>query len=234
MRKALLLAPMASELKPLLRYSRAVRSDPGIHTARVGEVELLIARLGVGPAVAFEVTSRLLRLFAVDHVIVSGIAGGLDPDLGVGSVVVPEAALDISTGRCFRASSLGDLTPSGLVGVSDRLVTDVDQLMRLQARGVVALEMETSGVAAACEAAGVAWTAIRVIGDRPDQGLTDEAVMSFLRSDGTIDSMAAIRFMLARPARVPGLARLARDSSAAASKAARVALGALGWKRQGI
>jgi hypothetical protein len=92
------------------------------------------------------------------------------------------------------------------------------------------MEMESSGVAAACQDAGVPWTTFRVISDRPDDGLTDDSIMSLLRPDGTSDVGAAMRFMLRHPRRIPGMVRLGRDSSMAASKAARSALGALGWK----
>ena len=76
--------------------------------------------------------------------------------------------------------------------------------------------------------ANIPWTTVRVIGDRPDEGLTDAAVMSFLRPDGTTDTAAAIRYLLTHPRPIPGLMRLGRDSSQAASKAARVTLGAIG------
>jgi adenosylhomocysteine nucleosidase len=233
LKRALILAPMTSELKPLLRYTRARRAegdDRFSYTGRAGDVDLVIARLGVGPAPARLVTARALTVHPVDHVLVSGIAGGLDPDLSVGSVVVPDTVVDLASGQRFRAAPLARVTPVGLIGVSDRLITDDKQLAALRAQGVVALEMESSGVAAACEEAGVPWTTFRVIGDRPDEGLTDDSVISLLRPDGTADTLAAIRFMITHPGRIGGLVRLARDSSMAASKAARTTLSALGWR----
>ena len=94
-------------------------------------------------------------------------------------------------------------------------------LAGLEEQGVVAMEMESSGVAAACQDAGVPWTTFRVISDRPDDGLTDDAIMSLLRPDGSSDVGAALRLMVRHPGRVPGMVRLGRDSSMAASKAAR-------------
>lgn len=232
-RRALVLAPMTSELRPLLRYTRARPTDRNglrCYSARVGATDLVIARVGVGPSMAAEATRRVLELFPVDHVVVSGIAGGLDPSLPVGSVVVPGTVVDLASGRSYRAAPLGNLNPDGTVGVADHLITDRSRLARLQGEGVVALEMESSGVAAVCEEAGLPWTTVRVIGDRPDEGLTDETVMTFLRPDGTADALGGMRFLLTHPARIQGMARLARDSSRAASKAARVALGALGWR----
>lgn len=229
--RVLLLAPMTSELRPLVRISRSRRADhEGFRsfTGRVGDLDVVIVRLGVGPAVARAVTGRALSAFPADHVIVSGIAGGLDPDLRVGSVVVPESVVDLASGEKFRSHPLRGIVPKGTVGVADHLITDTARLSKLVAEGIVALEMESSGVAEACQEARVPWTTIRVIGDRPDEELTDATVMSFLRPDGTVDSPAAIRHLLTHPQRIPGLLRLGRDSANAAAKAARFTLETLG------
>src|SRR5262249_34153035 len=98
LRRALILAPMASELRPLVKQPGAPRQKVDgkfVHTARVGETDVVIAQLGVGPVVAQRTTQWALASFHVDHVLVSGIAGGLHPDLPVGAVVVPEAVLDL-------------------------------------------------------------------------------------------------------------------------------------------
>ena len=78
--RALILAPMRMERRPLVRQARArsLRTDVRtLHTGRVGEVEVVIAQLGVGPAVARTTTDWALKRFTVDHVVVTGIAGGL-------------------------------------------------------------------------------------------------------------------------------------------------------------
>ena len=160
-----------------------------------------------------------------------GIAGGLHPDLTIGTVVVPEEVLDLGTGVRYHSSPMEGVQRSGLIASADHLIMDFQELAELQAIGVVAMEMESSGVAAACQDAGVPWTTFRVVSDRPDDGLTDDAIMSLLRPDGTTDVVAALRLVALHPRRVPGMVRLARDSSMGASKAARAALGSLGWSR---
>ncbi len=65
------------------------------------------------------------------------------------------------------------------------------------------------------------------ISDRPDGGLTDDTVIGLLRPDGTPDGGAALRLMLRHPGKVPGLLRLGRDSSRAASKMAKFTFDAL-------
>ena len=231
LRRALVLAPMTSELRPVVRYARARRSPlEGLRTfrGRVGGVDVAIARLGVGPASAENVTGLALSHLTVDHVLVCGIAGGLDPRLTKGAVVIPEVVMDLRSGHRYESAPMDGVERRGMIATADHLVTDEVQLAALRAQGVVAMEMESSGVAAACARAGVPWTTFRVIADRPDEGLTDDVIMSLLRSDGTSDVGAAVRLMILHPTRIPPMMRLALDSSRAASKAARVALGSLG------
>lgn len=225
---------MSSELRPVVKYARAKRTKVGGLTAyagRAGDTAVVIVQIGVGPSSAQRITARALECFPVDHVLVSGIAGGLDPDLTIGSVVVPEAVLDLGTGQRYESSPMEGVERKGLITSAEHLIMDEEIISGLEKQGVIAMEMESSGVAAACQEAGVPWTTFRVISDRPDDGLTDESIMTLLRRDGTTDVGAAVKLMARHPGRIPGMVRLGRDSSMAASKAARSALGALGWKR---
>lgn len=90
-------------------------------------------QIGVGPDRAREVTEWALRRFEIDHVVVSGIAGGLAADLPVGSVVVPETVIDIRSGERFTSAPLGGVERRGLMyyrenepGVRRQLVADFD------------------------------------------------------------------------------------------------------------
>ncbi len=230
LRRALVLAPMSSELRPVVKYAKAHRSNSGdlrVYIGRAGDTEVVVAQLGVGPASSQRMTESALARFSVDHVVVSGIAGGLHPTLTIGTVIIPESVLDVGSGRRYESAPMEGVERKGLIATADHLIMDATRLAELEALGVVAMEMESAGVAAACEAAGVPWTTFRVISDRPDDGLTDDTIMSLLRPDGTPDVLAAIRLMVSHPSRIAGMARLARDSTRAASKAARAALGAL-------
>jgi nucleoside phosphorylase len=229
-RHALILAPMTSELRPLVKRAKGQRlsvDNRTVHTARIGDIDLIIAQLGVGPAAARATTEWALNSFKVDHVLVSGIAGGLSPDLAVGAVVVPESVLDLASGKVHDASPIEGVAQQGMVATADHLISDQSQLDQLQTAGVIALEMESSGVAAACEAAGRPWTTFRVISDRPDQQLTDDTILSLLRPDGSPRVAAALGLMARHPNRIRVMMRLARDSSMAATLAARCTLDAL-------
>ncbi|MGD0393293.1 MAG: 5'-methylthioadenosine/S-adenosylhomocysteine nucleosidase [Acidimicrobiales bacterium] len=230
-RRALVLAPMAMELRPIVKRLGArpsTATGTKVFVGRQGTVEIIVSQLGVGPTVAARATERLLDRFAVDHVVVSGIAGGIAPACTIGSVIVPDVVLDVTSGREFRPSPLGELVMGGKVGTVDELIVEPSRLARLADQGVIALEMESTGVASVCEERGVPWSAVRVISDRPDDGYTDGAVLGTLRPDGSADMRAALRLMATRPKRIPRLVRLGRDSSMAAGRAAKTTLEALG------
>jgi nucleoside phosphorylase len=142
--------------------------------------------------------------------------------------VVPEIVMDLPSGQRYASARLGDTERTGVVATAGDLILDPVRLGELEALGVIAMEMESSGVAAACQAAKVPWTTFRVISDRPDENLIDAAMMSVLRPDGTVNVAQVLRLMITRPKRIPAMVRLGRDSSMAAAKAARTALTALG------
>jgi adenosylhomocysteine nucleosidase len=228
--RALVLAPMTLELRPLVKRLGARSSKVEgitVFTAPLGDIEVVVSRSGVGPSAARAATERLLDRLQVDHVVVSGIAGGIDPDSVIGGVVVPDTVVDVSSGRKYQTSPLGALPQSGTVGTVDELINDPVRLAGLVDDGIVALEMESSGVGEVCHARGVPWSVVRVISDRPNDGLTDDAVMAALRPDGSVDVLAAVRVMAVKPSRIPGFMQLGRDASMAARKAAATTLAAL-------
>ncbi len=221
---------MTLELRPLVKRLGARSSKvegTTVFTARHGEIEVVVSRIGVGPSAARAATERLLDGLQVDHVVVNGIAGGIDPDSVIGDVVVPDTVVDVSSGRKYQTSPLGTLLQSGTVGTVDELINDPGRLAGLVDDGIVALEMESSGVGEVCGARGVPWSVVRVISDRPNDGLTDDAVMAALRPDGSVDVLAALRVMAVKPGRIPGFIQLGRDASMAARKAAATTVAAL-------
>ncbi len=229
--RVLVLAPMGMELRPLIKRLHGRRSEVDgvkVFEGRQRSAEVIVSQIGVGPATAAGATERLLARFAVDHVVVSGIAGGIDPSATIGSVVTPAVVLDVASGREYHPSPLGSMTAAGKIGTVDEVIVDPARLAGLVDQGVIALEMESAGVGPVCESHGVPWSVVRVISDRPDDGYTDPSVLGVLRPDGSTDLAAALKLMATKPNRVPGLMRLGRDASMAAAKAASTTLDAIG------
>jgi hypothetical protein len=98
---------------------------------------------------------------------------------------------------------------------------------QLVEQGASAVDMETAAVAAVCEQHGTPYAVFRSISDYATDGTVDAAVGAMARPDGSSDMGAAVRYMVRRPWKIPGLMRLGRGSMAAARAASDAALTAL-------
>jgi adenosylhomocysteine nucleosidase len=225
-----MLAPMPSELRPLvkklgLRPSRAPLGAR-VHEGRSGSASVVAATTGMGTAGAAEATRLMLDAGDVDHVIVVGIAGGIDDRLAIGDVIRPGVVIDGASGAEYRPQPLGqqpDPPGEGALHTSDEFIVDPERVSALRARGVIAMDMETAAVAAVCEERGCPWSVVRSISDRSSDGMADEAVFELAHADGTANLRAVARFVARHPGRVPQLVRLGRDAGVATSAAAAAA-----------
>jgi adenosylhomocysteine nucleosidase len=206
------LAAMPSELKPFTRRNR----DAGIVTGVTG----------IGTKRATKAALEMVTANKLERLIMIGVAGGL-AGTSIGDVIVPEVVVDHATGREVHPEPIGGHTARGTIVTTDELFTDTAFLAELEARGVVALDMETAAVGAVCEAHGVPWSAFRAISDRPSDGLVDDSVFKMAKPDGTPNLVAVARFVLPRPWKLPGLMKLGRDLNVATSAAAAAALAAI-------
>jgi Nucleoside phosphorylase len=214
-----ILAPMPSELAPVVKTMRLTRDAEGTHVGRVGGVEVVAMRTGMGLTLATAAATRLLDGHAVDHVMVVGIAGGLGPTR-VGEVVCPTVVIDRTTRAEFSATPMS--IAAGRISSSDDFVVDADLVAALVRDGVRAVDMETSAIAAVCTARGCSWSAVRVISDLVTDH-PDDAVLGLANPDGSPNTRAALKFMATHPGRIPQLLRLGRDATSAARVAANEA-----------
>jgi adenosylhomocysteine nucleosidase len=223
-----ILAPMPSELRPIVNVLSLTRSGPDdpFSEGRAGDTEIVATKTGMGTAAAARATERLLDAKKVDHVLVVGIAGGVDERVAIGDVIVPESVLDGATGTRYEPSSFGDATPNGTLHTSDRMVLDPGELARLKEQGVIALDMETSAVARVCQERGQSWSVIRSISDRVTDGLVDQAVFEMANADGSPNYKAVAKYFLRHPTALPKMKRVARDANTATSAAANAAAAA--------
>jgi uridine phosphorylase len=217
-----MLAPMVHELEPLVR-DLGMDDEGDHHIGMVGDVEIVAMVTNMGIAAGAEAARRMLT-HDVDHVMVVGIAGGVDHSLRIGQVVVPERVLDRATGRTFTPTRCGDIEPRGTISCGDDFVTDPATIAQWEADGVVAVEMETSGVAPVCEDAGCEWSVFRGISDFADGGLVDDGVFALANPDGTSDPEAMQRYLAENPDRGKVLEQLAHDMHLATDAAAAAAI----------
>ena len=229
-RRVAILAPMRPELRPLVRRLSLRREGSGggaLHRGAAGRVEIVATTTGIGTRPAARAAERILDSTPLDHVVVVGIAGGIGAGVAIGNLVVPELVVDLASGAEHPPSRIGDPAPRGVLATSDRLIVDRDEIARLERRGVVAIDMETASIAAVCERRGCPWSAFRAISDRAGDPSIDQAILDLAGPDGGPNLPAVARFVLARPWRIPQLARLARDLRRATCGAASAAAEAL-------
>jgi adenosylhomocysteine nucleosidase len=178
---------------------------------------------GMGPALAGEATRRALSAGSIDHVMVIGIAGGLDPALPIGSLMVPERVQLYPDGPVFHSHPLAPRQAAGGLMTTDGLLDDDEAWRPILEKGFGAVDMEAAGVAEACEAAGVDWSVYRGISDRPDEHIVDQAIFSLSKPDGSADPVAVAKYLARDPRRAKALAHLNKCMQLAARTAADAA-----------
>jgi adenosylhomocysteine nucleosidase len=154
-----------------------------------------------------------------------GIAGGLDPALKPGDVVVGTGVVDENGRRAADLdlsatilNALGGLSTrvlaADLAGVDAAVLAVAGKTELRAATGAAAVDMESHVAAAFAGRHGLPFAALRVVCDPADQALPAFAA-SALTADGEPD-IAAVFLAFARGrARIGDLMRLARDSNAA-------------------
>jgi adenosylhomocysteine nucleosidase len=177
----------------------------------------------MGPALAGEATRRALSAGSIDHVMVIGIAGGLDPALPIGSLLVPQRVQLYPDGPVFTSHPVVARQASGALMTTDGLFDDDDVWRPIVERGFGAVDMEAAGVAEVCEEAGVDWSVYRGISDRPDEHIVDQAVFSLSKPDGSADAVAVAKYLARDPRRAKALAHLNKCMQLAARTAADAA-----------
>jgi nucleoside phosphorylase len=221
---------MRSELKAVVRagaLDQTQKNPVFSHTGRAGTWDVWAGRLGMGPAVARRATERVLASGHFDHIMVVGIAGGLDPKFPVGSVMVPHEVQLHPAGVLYRTHPLPSRTAEGGLMTTDGLFSDEAVWRPILEAGFGAVDMEAAGVAEACERAGVAWSIYRGISDRPEENLVDQAVFALSKGNGSVDLVALGKFLGRDPLRVKMLVHLNRCMKEAAHAAATAAFGDL-------
>ena len=179
---------MKPELKAIVQSFglKATSADPVFsHSGSVGSwwVGALRHRDGAGARPAGH--PKALSAGAIDHVMVVGIAGGLDPALPVGSLFVPTRVQLYPDGPEYATHPTAAARGGGGLMTTDGLFDDEDVWRPILERGFGAVDMEAAGVAEVCEDAGVDWSVYRGISDRPDEHIVDQAVFGLSKPDGS-------------------------------------------------
>ncbi len=165
-----------------------------------------------------------------------GIAGGLDPALAPGDLVLPEriAAAGRPPIACdpdLRAQWLAAAAAAGLGALGGSLLdsaamvaTVADKRALFSATGCVATDMESRAVADVAAEAGVPFAAARAVANPAGRSLP-RAVRGIIGPAGRPRPAALVLRLCLRPWEVPAVVRLGRDAEAGLASLGRLAGG---------
>jgi adenosylhomocysteine nucleosidase len=194
----------------------AMRRQDGL--ASLGDGALLVVS-GMGGELAAVAAHRLAEA-GVSALLSFGLAGGLDPALDAGRVVLPSEVISLGGARvatCAEwrgrmARTIADLEPVA------------DKAMLFRETGAAAVDMESLAIARVAAVYDLPFLAVRVIVDGAAEALP-RAVAAAGRS-GRLRILPLIGGLAAAPWDIAGLIRLARGYRTATRSLAAVARGA--------
>jgi len=211
MRDILVCFALAEEARP---FERRVRGHGGVGVLVTG-----IGRRNAEASVRRALSERRPVL-----VLTCGFAGGLDPALGHGAVIVEtDAATDaMPVGRAMVERLAAAGAKRGRVHCADRIaVTAAEKRTLRRATGAEAVELESGAIRAVCHAAGVPCVTVRVISDVADEDLPLD-FNALLKADQVLDVGRLLWKVVRSPRLVGRLWRLQRRSREAADRLAGV------------
>ncbi len=179
---------------------------------------------GARPAGAREAVARL-REAGVTHLMSAGFAGGLDPLLRPGRLLMPRLVMSsggappeaVDSAWFERLMALFEgLRPvtAPLFG-ADLVIADPAAKTLLHERsGAASVDMESHVLAAAATAARLPFVVLRVVCD-PAEAILPSVATQAVGPDGETDLPALLRALAAQPGQLPALIRLGFMAGAA-------------------
>jgi hopanoid-associated phosphorylase len=154
-------------------------------------------------------------------VISIGIAAALSPGLRPGDLVV--AAVVLARGKRFAADGewsarlvarLPGARLAPIAGTNALIATAAEKARMFDATGALATDMESHVAADIAQSRGLPFAALRIVADAATSDLPACASVA-LTSEGKVDLAAVLGSVVKRPAQIPQIIRMARESNAA-------------------
>ena len=169
-----------------------------IFEGKINNRPVAVLQSGIGKVAAAMSTTLLIQEFKPDMIINTGSAGGLDPNLNVGDVIISTdvrhhdvdvTAFGYEKGQLpanpaaflpneqlvevakKQAEKLGLNAVSGLICSGDAFINGVEKINQIRADfpQVVAVEMEAAAIAQVCHAMQIPFVIVRAISDVADK-----------------------------------------------------------------
>ena len=145
-----------------------------------------------------------------------GLAGGLDPALHPGDIVVPHSVRDgdhVTATDPRLSARFGP--PAGILFADTAVVTNSREKARLFERtGAIAIDLESGAVARVAMRHGLPFAVLRAICDPAERDLPP-AALAALDNAGAIGIARVLASVVRHPNQVPALIALGRDAAAA-------------------
>ena len=162
-----------------------------------------------------------------------GLAGGLDPSLAPGTLLLPRTLLtpdgrSIPVDAAWHARALARVAPlrpitSPMAGTDEAIATAAAKAALFARTGASAVDMESHVLSAA--APHLPLLILRVVADSAEDALPPAALVGS-KPNGSTDLMAVLRSVLGQPDQIPALIRLGKAAAKAeATLRAAVRLG---------
>ncbi len=176
-----------------------------LYVGRMGGHEVALMQCGIGKVNSALNTYRLIHAFKPDLVINSGVAGGADKSMRIGTLLVAEYAAyhDVWCGPGTEpgaADGMSVFLPAdghvievarkvlpqdnvryGLICSGDRFISTAAELKKIKEIFPTALacDMESASIAQVCVGCGVPFNVLRVVSDTPGEGENIEQYQNF-------------------------------------------------------
>ncbi len=195
--KIAIMGAMKEEITPLLKYFDQYKTvnyaDNLFYEAQINNISLVIAYSKIGKVFSSLTAASMIQKFGCTHLLFSGVAGGINPKLGIGDLIVanklcqhdvditafghpfgfiPESSVYIETDNILKnliVSVCKDLqikVLEGIIATGDQFVANnTKKEFIANTFNADALEMEGSSVAVVCKALQVPFVVLRSISD---------------------------------------------------------------------
>ncbi|MBD3676714.1 MAG: 5'-methylthioadenosine nucleosidase [Planctomycetaceae bacterium] len=189
------------ELNPFIGQLEKRRSYTGGKFKFIGgtfedKVKVVVVQQAVGFAKARTATQALIDAHTPDWVLSAGYSGALQPEMGVGDIVVGNSICD-QHGHTIKIDMNMEPNPKtglrvGRLLTADELVLKVDDKRKLgEEHQAIAVDLESLAVAQVCKESQTRFMAIRSLSDDMSEDLPKE-ILSLMGETGTMRLGAAV------------------------------------------
>ncbi|MEA3290087.1 MAG: 5'-methylthioadenosine/adenosylhomocysteine nucleosidase [Campylobacterota bacterium] len=200
MKKLAIMGAMEEEITPLLEYFTDIKkndyADNTYYECKLGELDVVIAYSKIGKVFSTLTASTMIQKFGCDTLLFSGVAGGINPELKIGDLIVanklsqhdlditafghphgfvPGGGVYVNTDESLKNIAL-EVAKQNDIKIIEGIIATGDQFVADEARkefiektfDADALEMEGASVAVVCDALNVPCLVLRAISDTAD------------------------------------------------------------------